>query len=96
MEPVYKKWRFNAEDQPSRSTLWRRRKRKQKVNSEDELCENEISRTCKRKHEGDSLILGQDQAGAERFNQFETSNAEVRQSKTTENANPYEGKRRTR
>lgn len=40
----YKKWRFQAEGEPSRSTLWRRKKLKQKIqsNEEEELCDNEI------------------------------------------------------
>lgn len=40
----YKKWRFQAEGEPSRLTLWRRKKLKRKVqsNQEDELCDNEI------------------------------------------------------
>ena len=42
----YKKWRFQAEGEPSRSTLWRREKRKRKIQSdqEDELCYNKTSR----------------------------------------------------
>lgn len=41
----YKKWRFQAEGEPSRSTLWRRKKLKRKIQShrEDELCYNETS-----------------------------------------------------
>ena len=41
----YKKWRFQAEGEPSRSTLWRRKKLKRKIQSheEDELRPNEIS-----------------------------------------------------
>ena len=41
----YKKWRFQAEGEPSRSTLWRRKKLKRKIQSheEDELHPNEIS-----------------------------------------------------
>lgn len=40
----YKKWRFQAEGEPSRSTLWRRKQLKRKTHhQEDELCDNEIS-----------------------------------------------------
>ena len=41
----YKKWRFQAEGEPSRSTLWRRNKLKRRIvsNQEDELCDNGIS-----------------------------------------------------
>ena len=41
----YKKWRFQAESEPSRSTLWRRKKLKRKLQThqEDELCYNETS-----------------------------------------------------
>lgn len=43
--PSYKKWRFQAEGEPSRSTIWRRKKLKRKIQShqEDELCYNEVS-----------------------------------------------------
>ena len=84
----YKKWIFNAEDQPSPSTIWRRRKLKRKLesqNNEDELCENEISHLLP---EGDSLNLEQDHdtcGTTTKFNQFETSNANVRESITSEN-----------
>ena len=45
-DPAYKRWRFDAKGEPSRSTLWRRKKLKRKLesyNDEDELFENELS-----------------------------------------------------
>lgn len=76
----YKKWRFNAEDKPSRSTLWQRKKRKlESRNSEDDLCVNEVSQL---QPDGDSLILDQDEDArdtASKFNQLETSLGEERE-----------------
>jgi len=47
----YKKWRFQAESEPSRSTLWRRRKLKRKIlsNPEEELHQQDFQDedTCK-------------------------------------------------
>lgn len=51
--PCYKKWRFNADAEPSRSTLWRRRKRKRTLESQSS--EKSLPDNVKRQIQSDSI-----------------------------------------
>ena len=60
-DPAYKKWRFDAKGEPSRSTLWRREKLKRKLesyNDKDELFENEVSQPQPEPQDRDALGHG--------------------------------------
>ena len=63
--PGYKKWRFNTEEEPSRSTLWRRRKRKRKL---DDHNNGNVLNECEISHiQPDSMIS---------YGDLETSNTD--------------------
>lgn len=51
--PCYKKWRINADGEPSRSTLWRRRKRKRTLESQSS--EKSLSDNVERQIQSDSI-----------------------------------------
>lgn len=59
----YKKWRFDATCEASRSTLWRRKKLKRKIechNNEDKSCENEICQPHRNLQDRDEYAHGSD------------------------------------
>lgn len=72
----YKKWRFQAKGEPSRSTLWRRKKLKRKIQShqEDEFCGEEISQHQQDFRDQDACKLGR---GSTSSSELQNGTAEV-------------------
>ena len=79
-DPAYKKWRFDAKGEPSRSTLWRREKLKRKLesyNDKDELFENEVSQPQPEPQDRDAL--GHGTKGTTSYHERQRMDPEVRE-----------------